>query len=45
MANKQAKSTVTLLDLLCEGEIKGPAVNSSWDQSTYYNDTQLYNSS
>jgi len=35
----QSKSTAELVDLLCEGEISGPATGDSWYKSTYFNET------
>ena len=42
MANKISKSTAYIIDLLCEGEIEGPA-NSTWNKSTYFNETVVQN--
>jgi len=45
----QAQATATILDLLCEGPIEGPAIyntgdtddNIKWQKSTFYNETVL----
>lgn len=42
MANKISKSTAYIIDLLCEGEIEGPA-NGTWPKSTYFNETVVQN--
>ena len=36
--NLQAKTTARIVDLLCEGEISGPAIDDDWEKSTYFNE-------
>jgi len=38
-----ANSYANLVDLLCEGEIGGPANNNSWTKSTYLNEIPIQN--
>lgn len=37
----QAGSIAQIVDLICEGPIEGPANNDDWEESTYYNETQV----
>lgn len=36
-------STARILDLLCEGQIEGPAIGNSWLKSTYLDETAIQN--
>jgi len=40
----QSSAVARILDLLCEGEIEGPANNDDWEQSTYFNEVPFKSS-
>ena len=39
----QSKTTAKIVDVLCEGEISGPANDDNWYKSSYFNETQVMN--